>query len=263
MPNRVLLLIFLWLPIVAMADDTSTSGPADRAPLSFTVNFTAGFSSTFQMPLGGSFGAGPDVMDTMSASLNNVFRNGDSISVFGWNTTDLPSVTPDWQGGLNYSTRLLHYGPNSLTLTAGLQRWLLPNVGSGAKDWLTAENLTYGTRVKKVPFFVSESAWTLLKSTLPTGSAIYTQVYTEHSLLKRPNFQLLLRQGPAHSYSWGFYGLQGNCVLHYGGSLVAIWKENALSAGYRQQFGLQNAVPNAHYWEFSLTRPLLKWTRPN
>jgi hypothetical protein len=76
--------------------------------------------------------------------------------------------------------------------------------------------------------------------------------------LKRRAFELSLRQGPAHSYSWGFYGLQGNCILHYGGSLVAAWEGIELSGGYRQQFSLQNAIPNAHYWEFLLSRQLRK-----
>lgn len=252
------LVMALCLPMVAVADDPSIGAVEERSPRSFTVSFTAGFTSTFQMPLGGSFGAGPDVMNTLSASVNNLVRDGDSLTAFGWNTTDLPSSTPDWQGGLGYATPLLRRGRNSLTVSIGIQRWLLPNVASGAKDWLTAGNLTYGTRVGKVPLFVSESSWSLLKSTLPTGSAIYTQVYTQHSLVKRRNFQLLLRQGPAHSYSWGFYGLQGNCVLHYGGSLVAIWRGTTVSAGYRQQLGLQDAVPNAHYWDFSITRQLMK-----
>jgi hypothetical protein len=254
MPKRVLLFMALCLPIMALAEEPG-------APLSFTLGFTAGFTSTFQMPLGGSFGAGPDIMETMSASVNNLARDGDTLSLFGWNSTDLPSKTPDWQGGLSYGTRLLRRGRNSLTINYGVQRWLLPNVATGAKDWLTAGNVTYATRVKKVPVFVTENVWTLVKSTLPTGSAIYTQVYTEHSLMNRPNFHLLLRQGPAHSYSWGFYGLQGNCVFHYGGSLVAVWKGNAFSAGYRQQFGLQDKVPNAHYWDLSVTRELAKVSR--
>lgn len=256
MPKRVCFILMLCMPTLALADDDSNGGTA--APRSFTVDFTAGVSSTFQMPLGGSFGAGPDFLDVLNASLNNVFRNGDSLSAFGWNSTDLPSLTPDWQGGVSYETRLLRRGRQSLSLTMGFQRWLLPNVATGAKDWLSAENLTYGASVKGVPLFISENSWSLLKSTLPTGSAIYTQVYTEHTLVKREKFKLLLRQGPAHSYSWGFYGLQGNCVFHYQGSLVALWRGNEISGEYRKQFGLQDGVPNANYWEFSITRRLFK-----
>ena len=257
------LILALCLPAAAIAEDAATNENGERSPLSFTVSFTAGLSSTFQLPLGGSFGAGPDFVDSMTASLNNAFRYGDSFSVFGWNTNDLPSSTPDWQAGVGYSLPLLHRGRHSLTLSVNGQRWVSPNVASGAKDWLTSGNLTYGTTVKKVPLYISETSWSLFKSTLPTGSAIYTQVFTQHSLVKRHGFQLSLRQGPAHSYSWGFYGLQGNCVFHYGGWLVAEWKGNTISGGYRQQFGLQDDVPNAHYWEFSLTRQLVKLARAN
>jgi len=247
----------LCVPGLLLADGPP-GGAETNLPPTFTVSLTAGVSSTFQMPLGGSFGAGPDIMDTLTASVHNALRSGDSLSLFGWNSTDMPSTTPDWQGGLSYQTPLLRHGRHSVDVTAGFQRWVLPNVASGAKDWLFSGNATYATKVKKVRVIVSENSWSLLKSTLPTGSAVYTVVQTEHTLLKRQNFELLLRQGPAHSYSWGFYGLQGNCVFHYGGSLVAVWKGNVLSAGYRQQAGLQDAVPNAHYWEFSLTRQLAK-----
>lgn len=252
------LIMALCLPVFALADDASNGESGNGEPRVLTMNLTAGFTSIFQMPLGGSFGEGPDLMDTLTASLKNAFRNDDSLNVFGWNSTDLPSSTPDWQAGLNYETRILRHGRHSLTLTAGIQRWLLPNVVTGAKDWLFAGNMTYATSVKKVPVFITENAWSLLKSTLPTGSAIYTQVQTQHRLLRRHDFELSLRQGPAHSYSWGFYGLQGNCAFHYGGSLVATWKGIELSGGYRQQFGLQDAVPNAHYWEFLLSRQIMK-----
>ncbi|HUA82404.1 MAG TPA: hypothetical protein VMB85_00995 [Bryobacteraceae bacterium] len=259
MRNRAIFIAVLCFPVLVRADDNE----ADWSPRSFTVNLNAGMASTFQMPLGGSFGAGPDVTETLTASLNHAFLNGDSLSVFGWDSVDLPSPRPDWQSGLSYAAPLLRRGRQSLTLEVGVQRWLLPNVVTGAKDWLFSGNLTYGTKVKNIPLYISESSWSLVKSTLPTGSAIYTQVYTQHRLLKRRDFELLLRQGPAHSYSWGFYGLQGNCVLHYAGSVAAVWKGNTLSAEYRQQFGLQDKVPNAHYWEFSWSRQLFKLTQEN
>jgi hypothetical protein len=61
---------------------------------------------------------------------------------------------------------LWSHGRQSLTLSIGGQRWLLPNVATGAKDWLAAGELTYGTRVKRVPIFITENSWSLLKSTL-------------------------------------------------------------------------------------------------
>ena len=248
-------ILALCLPVFAMAADNSNR---ESEHVALTISATAGLASTFQMPLGGSFGEGPDFLDTLTASLNNALRSGDNLNLFGWNSTDLPTSTADWMAGITYETRLLRRGRHSLTLTPGVQRWVLPNVASGAKDWLFTGNLTYATSVKNVPIFITENSWSLLKSTLPTGSAIYTQVQTQHRLLRRHGFELSLRQGPGHAYSWGFYGLQGNCAFHYGGSLVAAWKGMTLTGGYRQQLGLQDAVPNGHYWEFSLTRQLLK-----
>jgi hypothetical protein len=219
---------------------------------------TGGFTNNFQMTLGGAYGEGPDFQDKLTASLNNAFRNGDSLSVFGWSTTDMPTGTADWQAGLGYKTQLLRYRRHTLTVGGGMQRWVLPNVKTGAKDWLLSGNLVYGTSVKKIPIFVTEDSWSLTKSTLPKGSAIYTQVYTQHSLLKRPQFQLLLREGPGHSYSWGFYGTHGNRDLRYGGSLVALWKGATIEAGWRHQFGLQDKVHPNQYWSFLVTRQFTK-----
>jgi hypothetical protein len=89
-------------------------------------------------------------------------------------------VVPDWQAGLVYKTCLLQRKSHTLEISGGLQRWVLPNVRTGAKDWLLSGNLLYGTKVKRVPIFVSEDSWSLLKSTLPKGSGIYTQIYTQH-----------------------------------------------------------------------------------
>jgi hypothetical protein len=69
---------------------------------------------------------------------------------------------------------------------------------------------------------------------------------------------LSLREGPAYSYSWGFYGINGSRVLRYGGSLIARWKGNAIEAGYRKQFGLQDRMPNNGYWSFSVMRQMAK-----
>jgi hypothetical protein len=42
------------------------------------------FASTFQLVLGGTYGAGPDFQNKLTVSLNNVLRSDDSLSVFGW-----------------------------------------------------------------------------------------------------------------------------------------------------------------------------------
>lgn len=224
----------------------------------YTVNLTTGLNSTFQPPLGPAFGAGPAAEDKLTVSLNNAFRNGDSLSFFGWSTTDIPSVTPDWMSGLLYKTPLLRKKDHKLTVTGGLQRWMLRDVGTGSNDWLFTGNLTYGTKLKNIPFFVSEESFSLLTSTLPKGSALYTRVYAEHKLIRGESFQLMLREGPEHAYSWGFYGLEGHCVARYAGSLVATWKGNTVEAGYRRQFGLQDGIPTNGFWSFSISRELAR-----
>jgi hypothetical protein len=258
MSRHVFLLGVLLLPVVVQAEDPPSTPSEARLAPTWTVGLTGGFASTFQMVLGGMYGDGPGFQNKLTAGVNNLFRNGDSVTMFGWSTTDVPTSSPSWQAGLLYKTPILRRKHHTLTLTGGGQRWLLPTVKTGAKDWLLTGNLTYGTTVKQVPLFVSEDSWSLLKSTLPMGSGIYTQIYTQHSLLKREGFQLSLRQGPAYTYAWGLYGAEGNRVVRYGGSLIVSWKGTTLDAGYRQQIGLQDKIPNNRYWSFLVTRQITR-----
>ena len=220
----------------------------------YTVGMQGGFTNTFQMVLGGTFGKGADWQDRYSLGVNNLWRDGDSLTAFGWSTTDLPTATPNWQAGLIYKNRVLKTKHHTLALSGGIQRWVLPSVKTGAKDWLVSGNLLYNTSVKGLPITVSQDSWSLLSSTLPIGSAMYTQIYTQHTLLKREGFQLALRHGPAHTYAWGFYGAQGNRVVRYNGSLVATWQGTTFEGGCRQQFGLQDGIHNNRYWSFLVTR---------
>jgi hypothetical protein len=254
--KQVISLGLLFLPVLAQAQGTPPSESEGKLPPTWTVSLTGGFTNTFQLILGGTFGAGPDFQDKLTAGVNNAFKNGDSLSMFGWSTTDIPSATPNWQAGALYKMPLLRRKNHTLFLTGGVQRWCLPMVGTGTLDWYVTGNLTYGTKVKRIPIFVSEDSYSLVKSTLPTGSAIYTQVYTQHVLLKRSGFQLALRQGPAYTYSWGLYGKEGSRVVRYGGSLAATWKGTTFEAGLRQQFALQNGIPNNQFWSFLLTRQM-------
>jgi hypothetical protein len=256
MSKHVWLLGILFWPVVAHAEAVSSSEGGAAAAPAWTVSLTSGFTNTFQLILGDTFGKGADFQDKLTVGLNNALTTGDSVSMFGWSTTDLPSETPNWQAGVLYKVPLLRRKNQTLFLTAGGQRWVLPMVGSGTKDWFVTGNLTYGTSVKRIPIFVSEDSYSLLKSTLPTGSAVYSQIYTQHVLLRRHGFQLALRQGPAFSYSWGLYGIYGNRVVRYGGSLIVSRKGTTLEAGYRKQFGLQDGIPNNGYWSFLLTRQL-------
>jgi hypothetical protein len=253
----VWLLVFCSLPLVVGAQ--SRSVVEERPAPAWTVTVTGGFTNTFQLILGGKFGEGHDVQDKLVLGANNLLRSGDSASLFGWSTTDMSSETPNYQSGLFYKVPVLRDKKQAVTITAGLQRWILPLVGRGTKDWFLIENATYGTAVKRMPLFISEDAYTLVKSNLPTGSALYSQVYAQHELLQKHGVDLALREGPAYTYSWGLYGCSGNRVLRYGGSLVTTWRHTSLETGYRKQFGLQDRIPNNGYWSFLVTR---QWTGP-
>lgn len=246
----------LLLPAVMSGQEKSTiTGARAPSPVrTWTVSLQGGFTNTFQLVLGGTFGEGADWQNRMTVSLNNLWREGDSLSVFGWSTTDLPTATPNWQAGMVYKNRVLKTSRQNLVIGGGLQRWLLPSVKTGAMDWLVSGNLNYSTKVKGLPIIVTQDSWSLLRSTLPTGSALYTQINTQHSLLKRERMQLVLRHGPHHTYAWGFYGARGNRVVRYAGTLVATWNGLTIEGGCRQQFGLQDGIPNNRYWSVLVSR---------
>lgn len=248
-------------PLAAFSEEPSTNAAAPHPDLSrtWTVSIQGGFTNTFQLVLGGYFGEGADWQNRLTVSLNNLWREGDSVSLFGWSTTDLPTATPNWQAGLLYKNRVLRTSRQTLYLGGGAQRWLLPSVKSGAQDWLLSGNLSYTNTAGRLPLMITQDSWSLLRSTLPTGSAVYTQINTQHTLFKREAFQLLLKHGPHHTYAWGFYGAKGNRVVRYGAALVANWKGTVLEAGCRQQFGLQDGIPNNRYWSILVTR---QFTRP-
>jgi len=253
MLRRAVFTLTLLAPAGALAQDSATV--SERT---LTASLQAGFTSTFQMALGGIFGAGPDVQDKLNLGVNHVWTTDDSFSAFAWSTTDLPTAGPNWQAGLMYKAPILRKRNQTLTLGGGMQRWLLTMVKTGAQDWIAAGNLNYAATFKGVPVVVNQDSWSLLRSTLPKGSMLYTQIYSQHRLLRHGDLQLLLREGPQHSYSWGFYGAEGNRIVRYGGCLVLLWKNMSFEAGYRQQFGLQDGIRNNRYWSFLLTRQTTK-----
>jgi hypothetical protein len=232
----------------------AVSSASPREVSMWSVSATAGFTGTFQMVLGSTFGPGQDLQDKLTAGVSNAFIRGDNVSVFGWSTTDLSILVPNWQAGVLYKLPVLRRRNQTLFLTVGVQRWLLPLVKTGSKDWLATGNLTYGRSLKHLQAFASADSYSLVRSNLPQGSSLYSQIYTQHVLLNRHGVNLTLREGPAYTYSWGFYGCNGNRVVRYGGSLLTSWKGTTLEAGYRKQFPLQDNIPNNGYWSFLITR---------
>ena len=252
--KSILLLSALLLPVVGHAESIPSANGEGRPAPTWSVAVTGGFANTFQLILGSKFGEGPDFQNKLTVGVNNAFLKGDNVSTFGWSTTDVPSATPNWQAGLLYKLPLLRRKNNSLSVTGSGQRWILPMVGRGTKDWFVIGNMTYGTSVRRVPVFISEDSYSLVKSNLPTGHALYSQIYTQHQLLNGHGLRLALRQGPAYTYSWGLYGCSGNRVVRYGGTLISSWMGTTLEAGYRQQFGLQDKIPNNRYWSLLATK---------
>ena len=220
----------------------------------WATSLQSGLAETFQLTLGGTFGAGPAWQNRVQTGLSNLAVNGDSLFVFGTDTTDLRTAANDWQVGIGYKRPLFTTRRLSLLGGAGFQHWRLPSVKTGANDWLTHESLTLLSRLGSLPITVTSDSWSLLKSPLPTGTVLHTQVWLQHRLLKREALEISFRHGPAHTYSWGFYGAQGNRVIRYQTMLGLAWKGATLEGGYRQQFGLQPGIPDNSYWQFAVSR---------
>jgi len=246
--------LLLIIPLLAGETPEATSTTAAPLDRTWSVAAQGGFSSLFQLTLGGFFGEGVNGYNRLTAGVNDVWRKGDNLSMFGWSTTDVHLARPNWQAGAMYKMRVVSAKRHALSLGGGVQRWLLPTVKTGAKDWLVAGSLNYATLIKRVPLVVMQDSWSLVSSTLPTGSVVFTQIYTQHPLVKAEGFQLALRQGPSHTHSWNFYGANGNRVVRYGASLVAVWKGTTIEGGYRQQFGLQDGIRWNRFWSFQVAR---------
>jgi hypothetical protein len=138
--------------------------------------------------------------------------------------------------------------------TLSFERWRLPSVLTGAQDWLAGYATTYSSRPLRIPITVQTNGWTLLHSSLPKGSLVHTQVWAGHSLYKADRLSVTLRHGPQYTYSWNFYGTNGNRVVRYAGALVFAHRKTVLELGYRQQYGLQRRIPNNRYWSALISR---------
>lgn len=227
---------------------------SNKATTRWVTSLQTGFADTFQLTLGGMFGDGPAWQNKVTTGLTSVFRTGDSLYLYGSDTMDTPTQSNDWQAGIGYKAPVWRKRNHFLALGSGLQHWRFPSVKTGTNDWLIPGNLVYQTKVKALPVTVQSDSWTLLKSPLATGSLLHTQVWMSHTLLKRDQMQIVFKHGPAHTYSWNFYGTQGNRVFRYQTMVAISFKDTVIEGGYRKQVGLQDGIQNNNFWQFGVTR---------
>jgi hypothetical protein len=246
--SRILFLFLTSLPAAAQAP----------ARPQWVTSLQTGMADTFQLTLGGMFGEGPAWQTKVTTGVANLFKSGDSLSVYGWNTFDSRSQINSYQAGIGYKRPVWRRGAQSLALGSGFQHWHFPTVKSGSHDWLIPGNLQYTGRAWRVPMLVTSDSWTLVKSPLPTGSLVHTQVWARHRLFRNDAVQVELRHGPAHTYSWNFYGTQGNRVFRYQSMVVLTAGAWTVDGGFRKQVGLQDGIQNNNYWQFSVTRTFVR-----
>ncbi len=246
-----ILCIASWAAAQQVSEHTIAS---NRPPVRWVTTVQTGFADTFQLTLGGTFGGGPAWQNRAATGLANLFRAGDLLSLHGWNTTDAPSGVNSTMAGIAYRAPVWRRASQSLTLGSGVQYWNFPTVLTGTTDWLIPGNLIYTARAGRLPLTVTSDSWTLLASRLPKGSLVHTQGWIDHPLIHTDPVRLTFRHGPAHTYSWNFYGTHGHRVVRYQTALVLSWKGNQVEAGWRKQWGLQSRIPDNAFWQFSLSR---------
>ncbi len=248
---RVTLLCVVAAGALLQAEPQASTGQPETH---WTTTIQSGLMDSFQLTLGGTFGQGPAWQSRLDSGLTNVWKAGDSLSVFGIESLDLGGKRSDWQAGIDYRTRLWTKGRHVLSGTVGWWHWKFGNVKTGANDWLTHENLTYRRTGRKLALTATSDSWSLLTSPLPTGARLHTQVWMEHPVSRREPFLVSFRHGPAHTYSWGTYGTEGHRVVRYQTMLSVVTAGTRFEVGYRKQLGLRPGIPDNSFWQFSVSR---------
>lgn len=227
-----------------------------RMKLVWTAAAQTGLTERFQLALGGLFGGGPAWQSRLETAASNVWREGDALYLYGAESMDLGSRRSDWQAGAGYRQPLLKRRRHELSASFGLQHWKFANVLRGANDWLLHENLTLRSRLRLFALTLTSDSLSLLASPLPEGTLLHTQVWMEHPVWSRDTLQLVMRHGPAHTYSWGFYGANGHRVARYQSAVVLAAAGTRFEFGYRQQIGLQPRIPDNRLWHFMVSRSI-------
>ena len=204
------------------------------------------------------FGRGPAWQTRLDSGLGNIWQSGDSIYLYGSESLDSRSHRSEWQAGLEYRRPLWKRKHHLLTGTAGFQHWKFATVKQGANDYLTHENLSFRTASSPVGLAITSDSWSLLKTSIAPGTLLHTQCWLEHPLGRTEKVSFMFRHGPAHTYSWGFYGTNGHRVVRYQTMLAITAKSFRIEAGYRKQYGLQRGIPDNPFWQFSVARSVTR-----
>lgn len=242
------------LPALISASLFGADALNSSSPVVISATVQTGFADTFQLTLGGVFGAGPAWQNRIGINAANVFRAGDAITLAGFSTMDVHRNRHDWSASLGYKARVWRSGSQQLSLGASVERWRFPSVLSGSQDWVLGGSATYARTIYRLPFTVQSNSWSLLHSPLPKGSLLHTTGWLAHPLRESRGLSITLRHGPQHTYSWGYYGTHQNRVLRYAGTITIARGRTSLELGYRQQVGLQPRIPDNRFWHAILSQ---------
>jgi hypothetical protein len=176
--------------------------------------------------------------------------------VNGFMTVDTPSQRRrDWIAGVAYRLPPVRLGAGQLLVNTGWQRWLFPSVLTGVRDHLLATTGVYRTKLK-LPITVTADNWVLLQSPFRRGVLTYVQANVSHTLWEGSGMRLLLKHGPATTYSTTFWDRPGWRVLRYGGGLTIEGRGLALEGSLRQQAAIAPRIPDYTYWSVVLSKKL-------
>lgn len=243
-----------WILGVAAFDWLAATALAQSGSPAWTITLQSGLADTFQLTLGGMFGAGPAWQNRLTLGRANAFRRGDALSVYGWDTYDARDSSHNYQAGLGYKAVAWTRGAQSLTLGSGFQHWRFPSVKTGTHDWLVPGTLAWAGKVGPQAYLVTGDSWTLLASPLARGTLLHTQSWLRYPIFRSEWLRVEVRHGPAHTYSWGFYGTSGHRVMRYQTMLELRFKNVSVEGGWRRQWGLQTGIADNNYWQVALIR---------
>ena len=241
--------------VVSVLAQSAAGQAAEKPPVACSGSLQTGLAETFQLTLGGRFGAGPAWQNRLQVNVDHVGRAGDRLTFHAWNTHDLPSQANDWVAGFRYRPgQWRHAASHSqVSVGFGVERWRFQSVLRGTQDWVAATDVAWSSRAPLSPWATTEY-WYNFHSNVPRGQLLYTQAGVQHRLVRRDNFTLTLRQGVAYTQAWGLYDKHGPRVVRYVAALVANFSKCSVEAGLRPQQALQPGIPRNTFWTFSFTQ---------